>query len=237
MITTLTALLASKYGKYVLEIAIVAGLVFGAYKWAERRGRDAQKESDAQQQAQEIEKSRQASEKATEAMVNQAKASEAAADARAQAAQQQFASLAALLQGLAAKEQAGKEQVSKLADSELHGDIVHKLGVRPAGDSTACYLPAEERAIDDAVTQYPLCQQDKTALSGQVDAKGKEIQAANDVAAARQQAVDAQQKYIAQLEDDYKRLWELHPPLYRSGKCVWLWKCGKRQTAIKLPAP
>ena len=59
MIAALTALIGHKYGKIALEVLVIGGLVFGAYEWAETRGRAAQKEADAGAQAVQIEQERQ----------------------------------------------------------------------------------------------------------------------------------------------------------------------------------
>lgn len=235
MITLLTGLLASKWGKYVLELVVVLGLVFGAYKWAESHGKSVQKETDDQHQAQEIETNRKVASDAKDQLVSQATAAASAADARSQQAQAQFAQLAAVVSSLNAKAKAGKDQVDGLKDSDLHGDIVSKLGVRPPGDTTVGYVPAEERAIDDAVTQYPIAKQENAALSGQVDAKTAEAKANRDVADANAKAIAADEGYIGILQKSYQDIYNQHPPRYRSGKCLFLWNCGRKE--VKLPLP
>jgi hypothetical protein len=237
MITTLTALLASKYGKYAVEALIVVGLVFGAYKWAENRGRVAQKETDDQKQTQDIEKSRQEAQSTKDQLVNQANSQAAAADARAQAAEERFNSLATLLQGIAGKQQQGNDHVRGLSDSQLHGDVVSQLKLRSPGDATACYTPVEERAIDDAVTQWPLCRQQSQALGQQVASAQQDTAAAKDKAAALQGTIDAQAAYERILEADYKKLFDQHPPRYRRAACMWMWKCGKKQVNFSIGAP
>jgi hypothetical protein len=229
VIATLTALVASKYGKIALEIVIVVGLVFGAYKWAEQRGRDAQKSDDDQRQTQQIERSRQEAQAAKDQLVDQANDQAAKADARAQAAEQRFNSLATLLQGIAGKQQQGSDHVRGLSDSQLHGDVVAQLKLRSPGDATACYTPVEERAIDDAVTQWPLCRQQSQALGQQVASAQQDTAAARDKASALQGTIDAQAAYERVLEADYKKIFDQHPPRYRAPACLWLWKCGKKQ--------
>lgn len=232
MIATIEALMASKYGKYALEIIIVVGLVFGAYKWAEHRGRDAQKQFDDQQQTKQIEQSRHEAQATKDQLVNQANGQAAAADARARAAEDRFNSLATMLQGIAGKQQQANDHVRGLSDSQLHGDVVAQLKLRPPGDPTACYTPTEERAIDDAVTQWPLCRQQSTALGQQVTAAQQDTDAARDKAAALQKVIDADEAYQLILRDDYKKLFDQHPPRYRGAACMWLWKCGKKQVSF-----
>jgi uncharacterized protein HemX len=235
MVTTIGALLGTKYGKWIFEIVVVVGLVFGAYKWAEHRGRTQQKETDDQHQSQEIETSRREASDAKNQLVKQANDKASAAEADAKDARAQFTTLANLLQGLSAKEKAGHDQVGKIADSELHADVIGKLGLRRPGDVSACYLPSEERTIDEAVTQYPICKDEKTALTSQVASKQREVSDNEKVIAAKQQALDANDNYLKLLENDYKTLFEQHPPRYRSAGCLFLWSCGKRKVELKLP--
>ena len=82
MITILTGLLASKWGKYILEFGGVALLVFGAYKWAESRGRATQRDSDDQKNTQQIEQARKVAADAKDAAITHAQADAAAADQR-----------------------------------------------------------------------------------------------------------------------------------------------------------
>lgn len=237
MIATLQWLLASKYGKVALEIAIVGALVFGAYKWAESRGRTAQKSADDQSQAAQIEKSREDAQRANDAQVSQATATAAAADSRARAAEGREAAAVASLQQLAGQQLGASTRVKALQNSDLHADVIAQLKLRPQGDTSACYTPAEERAIDDSVSQYPLCQKQSQALTGQVRAADAEAAAAKDKAAALEQAVNADQSYIATLQRDYKQLFDQHPPMYRSAKCLWLWHCRKGAVKFQLGQP
>jgi chromosome segregation ATPase len=237
MIATLTALMASKYGKYALEIFIVVGLVFGAYKWAEHRGRDSQKQADDQQQTQQIENSRKEAQDAKDKLVEHANADATAADARAKAAEDRFNSLATMLQGIAGKQQQANDHVRGLSDSQLHGDVVAQLKLRsPRDDPTACYTPAEERAIDDAITQLPLCRQQSAALGQQVTSAQQDTAAARDKAAALQTEIDALDAYRRALEAAYKELHDQHPPRYRGAECLWLWKCGKQKVDFRIGA-
>ncbi len=233
MITTLTALLGSKYGKYLLEVGLVSALVFGAYRYAEHRGAQAQKEADAQKQEQQIEATRKTASDLQAKAVDHANEDATAADARAQMAEQQFVNLVGLLQRLADKRQAGTDQVAKLPDSEVHPDIVAKLGLRPSGDQTPGYLPKEERAIDNAVTQYPLLQNQVDNLFKQVQQSQDDVEAQKDKVKAKQEVIDAQEAYRRTLEAGFKQLFDLHPPKYRSPKCLFIWKCGTRKTSIQ----
>jgi hypothetical protein len=225
----LTMLVGSKYGKVALEIIIIVGLVFSAYKWAEHRGREAQKQADDQQQTQQIEQSRHEAQTAKDQLVNQANGQAAAADARAKAAEDREAALAVNLATIHGMQQAGNDHVRGLSDSQLHGDVVAQLKLRSPGDTTICYTATEERAIDDAVMQWPLCRQQSQALGQQVTAAQQDTAAARDKATALQKVIDADEAYELILRADYKKLFDQHPPRYRGSACLWLWKCGKKQ--------
>jgi hypothetical protein len=232
MIAVLTAVLGSKFGKYFVELGVVGGLVFGAYWYAVNHGKAVQKDEDNKVQAQELEKARQVGADAKDLLVKQAHDHELEADQRAQEDRAKNAALVSVLQGLGVKEKEGKTQVSQLPDSELRSDIIHKLSVRAANDMTACYLPSEERVLDNAITQYPLCVQGKAVLTEQVTTKEHEVQDQVVMASSKQATIDALQVYITQLEKDYKVLYDQHPPKKRSIKCLFIWKCAIIPTNI-----
>jgi hypothetical protein len=232
MITILAGLLASKWGKYALELIIVVSLVAGFALYFEHKGRTQQKETDDQHQAAEIEKSRKEAADAKDQVVKLSTDRANAAEARSQQAKQQFTALVGQFNGLLAQSKAGRDQVSKLSDSELHGDIVSKLGIRKPGDATPGYLPQEERTLDDTLTQYPIVQQENVTLQGQVTAKSNEAQANLDLANAKQQTIDAQNAYTTLLEKDYQTIFNQHPPRYRSAACLFIWKRGKKEVVL-----
>jgi|GEM_PF-5483341 len=227
MISILTGLLASKWGKYALEAVLVIGLVFGAYKAAEHIGRDAQKAADERQEQIANEAARKDAAALKDELVQQADAKASEAEQRAQEAQQQYTELAALVASLTQKSDAGRQQVSALADSDLHADIVAKLGIRKPADRTPGYLPAEERSIDNTVTQYPIELEKNDALTKEVDAKADQVQAVTDLADARQAAFEADESYIAVLGKYYAQLFNQHAPHRRAAKCLYLWGCGR----------
>jgi len=235
MITLITGLVGSKYGKYVLEIALVAGLIFGAYKWAEDRGKKVQKDRDDQAHSVEIEKSRKESSDLKDRLVAQANDKATAAEANAAGARAQFAQLAGVLATLDARSTQGREQVSKLADSELHADIVSKLGLRRANDLTPGYSAQEERSIDNTVTQYPIELDKNKTLAAQVGRKDAEAKANKDAADARQQAFQADEAYILLLSKYYVDIWNQHAPHRREAKCLYLWGCGRATINIDPP--
>jgi hypothetical protein len=220
-------MVGSKYGKYALEALVLFGLIFGAYKWAERRGREAQRDKDNQVQSLEIEKSRVEASGLKDRLVQQANASASAAEQRAQVAQQQFNVLAGVLSNLDTKARQGQEQVSKLADSELHADITAKLSIRKPGDVTPGYYVQEERSIDNTVTQYPIEVERGKTLAEEVQQKDAEARANKDAADARGQAFKADEDYITLLNKYYAALFNQHAPHKRGGKCLFLWGCGR----------
>jgi hypothetical protein len=235
MITTLSALLGTKYGKYLLEVALVCGLVFGAFKFAEHRGRDAQRDQDNQAHAIEIEKSRKEAADAKDALVRQANEKATASEADAAAARAQFVQLAGILSNLDAKSKQGRDQVSALADSDLHGDIVSKLSIRKPGDSTPGYYAQEERSIDNSVTQYPIEAEKNKTLTGQVQQKDAEAKANKDTADARLQAFNTDESYITLLNKYYADIFNMHAPHKRAPKCLYLWGCGRVTVNLEPP--
>jgi hypothetical protein len=224
----------SKWGKYVLEAAVVAALLFGAYKYAEHQGSKNQKEKDDQASSAQIESSRKEAKDANDKVVKLANERAEAAEQRAKESQQQFSVLAQAFSALDQKSRDAHSQVDKLADSELHADIVSKLGIRKPGDSTPGYSAQEERAIDNDVTQYPIAAEKADNLGRQVEAKTKESAANKDAADARLAAFNSDESYIALLTEFYRRVYNEHPPRYRSAKCLFLWGCGK---ALVMPEP
>lgn len=229
MIATIEWLLARKWGKPLLELALLAGAVFGAWTYAEHLGREAQKQDDQQAQTRDIEKSRAEAQAARDQVVKQANDRADAADKRAQEAEDRVNAAVSKLSDLASRQQAASDHVKGVADADLHRDVISQLKLRSPGDTAACYTAKEERAIDDAVTQWPLCRQQAQTLAGQDAAEKDKTTAATDKVADKQKTIDADEAYIAQLQGDYKTLFDQHPPRYRSWACLKLWKCGKQQ--------
>lgn len=236
MITILTGLLASRWGKCVLEAVILCGLVFGAYKMAEHVGRDRQKAADDQAQQVANETSRKDAVALKDQLVQQANSKADAAEQRAQLAQQEYTQLAGLVASLTQKSEAGRQQVSAVADSDLHADVVAKLALRRPGDGTPGYLPLEERAIDNTITQYPIEVEKNHALAEEVQKKSDQAQAESDVADARQAAFAADESYIAVLGKYYAELFNQHAPHKRAAKCLYLWGCGRLTINLDPPS-
>lgn len=232
MLQLITFLTASKWGKYVLEVAVVAALLFGAYKYAEHQGSKNQRDKDDQASSSQIEQSRREAKEANEKVVKLANDRAEAAEKRAGLAEQQSAQLAMAFTALDRRSAEAQKGVDKLADSELHADIVGKLDLRPANDPAQGYYPKEERAIDTAVTQKPILEDKVQNLAQQASAKDAEAKANRDAADARKQAYDADEAYIALLSKFFAQVYNQHPPRYRSLKCLGLWGCGK---AIAMP--
>lgn len=231
MLTALIPFLGNKWAKLGIEVAVVAALALGIRAYFLAEGKRAGRDEAAQSQQQEIEKARQQDRKDMQAVIDKANGALADAEKQHQAADDALQKLAGILGDLAKQRTAGEGKVSALPDSDLHGYVVGALNLRPAGDKSPGYLPVEERALAGCVTQYPLCQKQVQAEEEKIAAEQKNTAASDQVGAARLDTIKAKDAYIAQLEAKFTELYNLHPPRYRSARCLWLWKCGSRKAS------
>ncbi len=236
MLTALIPFLGNKWARLGIEVAIIAALALGIRAYFLAEGRRAGRDEAAQSQQQELEKARQQDRKDMQAVVDKANGVLADAEKQHQAADDALQKLAGILGDLAKQRTAGEGKVSALPDSDLHGYVVGALNLRAASDKSPGYLPVEERALAECVTQYPLCQKQVQAEEEKIAAEQKNTDASNQTAAARLDAMQAKDTYIDQLESKFAELYNLHPPKYRSARCLWLWKCGSRKVATNSSA-
>ncbi len=231
MLTALVPFLGNKWAKLGIEVALLAALALGIRAYFLAEGKRAGRDEAAQSQQQELEKARQQDRKDMQSVVDKTNSALADAEKQRQSANDTLQTLAGILGDLAKQRTAGQDKVAALPDSDLHGYIVGALNLRAAGDKSAGYLPAEERAMAGCVTQYPLCQKQVQTEEDKVLAEQKNTAASDQISAARLDTLKAKDAYIAQLEAEFAALYNLHPPKYRAAKCLWLWKCGAQKVS------
>jgi hypothetical protein len=225
----------SPLGRWVAAGALFLAIICGIYWKGHNAGQAAGEEGQKQAQVQDIEDQHKITKKDVDAGGTASEARLKALEDNAAAQTRLLLQMSAQFALLAGQRQAAAAQTASLTDTQLHPATVQQLGLRAPNDPNACYNFAEERAIHDAVTQYPLCdRQVKTAVAEREAAEaGKAtVEAQVRELRSRQGELTA---YQAKLEGWYRELYNLHPPKYRSAKCVWIWKCGKRKLAVPPP--
>lgn len=126
---------------------------------------------------------------------------------------------------------------ASMSDPELHPANARLLG-EPEGQS--CYSPRGERRINEALTQFPVCEkQVETANKEHGEREAAMLSMAKALGAAEERA-----KMLEELRkrDDqrFRDVFNLDAPRVRAGKCVWIWKCGRSKAkpdAVALPVP
>ncbi len=232
-------LIGTTVGRWVGVVSIGALLVGGIIwlKVHDAKVREEERAVQADKQSQEIEKMRAADRTATERILNEATAKQEAAERRMQASLDREAGLVRTIASLGQQRAVVAGEVTRVADSELHGFNARSLGIRgPADTSIPCYLAAEERAIATAITQYPLCQKQVEATNAQVVEIKEQVTAQNEKIAAMGTKLDAVTGYASRLEQSYTVLYNLFPRKRRSAKCLWMFSCG-RAKPLPVPAP
>lgn len=139
------------------------------------------------------------------------------------------------LLALAGQRKEADSALAKVPDSELHARIVQQLAVRPPQDTTAGYLPAEERALSQCLTDQPFCEQQSTGLAKQV----AELQLQTHSTGEKYDALAGNYKavvgYTGKLEAHYAELYNAFAAKKRGLKCLYLWHCVKQ--TISAPKP
>lgn len=221
--------------KVGLAIGIVVLLVsIRAYYF--HKDSEAGKESQKGVQADDNESKRKLTEKQAQDSIDNQNKIIAAAEKRAEAAEQNQRTLQLTLQAILGRQQQAAQHTASIPDAELHQANVNQIGLRPAGLTQACYTSSEERAINSAVTQWPLCKDESKTQNGVMQEVKDELKALSDKVTAQEKKYSDLAASKAALFEDYRQLYNAHPPTYRSVKCLGLWKCGKRHIGLPDPA-
>jgi chromosome segregation ATPase len=128
-------------------------------------------------------------------------------------------SLNAMLVSLATQRQQASQQVAGLTESQVM-QIVER------------YTP---RQLADCVTQLPLCEKQKEALTKQVTEEHSATEGFKVQFEARSREYDSLADLQAETEKAYVRLYNDTARPKRSPKCLWLWKCTKPH--LEVPDP
>jgi hypothetical protein len=225
--------LKSPLGRWIAIGAVVLVFLLGARAHYLREGRRQGLETGHVEASQQIEQVRAQAALSLEATAAQAKASIAAADQRTAAVMTQLAQYAATLKQLAQAKQVADEKVNALPDASLHAYVKQTLGL--SADPTDDYTAPEERQLARCVTDLPACQQQLGVMQKAAGAQEEKTAAAEDRATALAKQLDATQQYGRSLYTDYARLYNLQAPKYRSGRCMFLWHCGRRTIPVAAP--
>lgn len=233
-----------------LYAAIGAGvvllvLVWKVYGWK----RDAERLADARAAAEQVEMQRKASEAQMQHELTAEKeirleAEQREAQARAQA--REFASLAQHLgqqaAQLATRQQQVQTEINALSTpAEFELRIKQDLALRrPEDMARPGFVVDELKLIAQAVADRPIILERlekvegrTVALAGQVDAQKGELKAVQEQLASEKRARASLERGYGELTGYYVTLYNSIGVKKRSGKCLYLWKCGEK----KLPTP
>jgi len=218
----------------LIGAALLALIVWQIYHKGVEAGKDEQKKDSDASWSKELEQARAADRKGTEELLghwqglyDEAKRRDQAHEATIDRLQTNFLSL---------QQQRAQvvQEVAKIPDAGLHDYVVTQLGLRPAGVSVPCYLPAEERKLAGIVADNPICQEQVKMLGAQVEEQRKQIVDIRTQVDATEQKFDALTGYTTRLEGHYTTLYNAFPRKTRGWGCLRLWKCGKEKP---LPTP
>jgi hypothetical protein len=136
------------------------------------------------------------------------------------------------IRDLATARQTASQQVARLSDAALPGDLRLKLNVAPL--ATGPLLPAELRAADAIVSDYPILKKENEARTTAEAAANAKVSALSDQLGAVEAERDAAFTWSDTLMGAYVQAYNAVPRARRSPACLWLWKCGAGK---KLPIP
>ena len=222
------------------RIGILSGALLLGVWWVYRSGKEAGKEAQKQESTQEtkaqIEEFRKAAEAeyqristASEAAIREAQVARQASEGRERA-------LVSTLSTLAQQRSDAIRQVQAVPDNQLRSAIVERLALRPVGVEVACYTPSEERKILEAVTDYPPCQKQTQLQSEQIAEIRTQVASLRDEVKAVEQQAQAEKQLRQRYAEFYTTAYNLLRQKKRSGKCLFLWKCGK-EPVLSIPKP
>lgn len=141
---------------------------------------------------------------------------------------------------LLARQSQERARVDALREEELQPEIVMRLGLRRPEDSNPNFYAHELKALAQCVNQYPLCQERLAERDSQVQELRQQMHEVKTQVSAiagkleqEERKTQAYQTYSLQLLGHYREAVNAIGLKKRSGKCLFLWKCGER----KLPVP
>lgn len=224
--------LANRWARYAALGVVVAILLLAVRQHYIDQGK-AQGKNDANSTSSESDaKERVIQQQTLASALKQAQDAITAASAREAAAQSALNTSLATLRAISAQRQAASAQVASLSDLEAHAYNLTLLGGRQDG---SCYSGGQERQIAESLTQYPLCKKEVSAKDDSIKAINDRISALNDKITEKDKAFAAMTNAKHESDVRYVKLYNRYPPTYRSAKCLWIAKCGKRN--LDLPAP
>ena len=231
----LLGLLKSKWTWYAIAaVALLLAFVAVRAHYIDE-GKKAGVEQQQQAEAKDLESLRANAQAALQATVADAQQKIAAAEARATQAAQAAQQQQALVVALASQRQQAAQTVAGLQDSQLHAYNVQQLAVRAPSDSSPGYTPAEERAISNVLTQFPLVVKQSEAQAKQIADLSDQITAVGVKVDSLTAMYNAQVQYSNVLSKAYTTLYNEMSKNTRGWKCLGLWRCQSHQ--LPTPAP
>lgn len=222
------------------RIGILSGALLLGVWWVYRSGKEAGKEAQKQESTQEtkaqIEEFRKNAEAEYQRLTTLNQEAVAQAQQLNREAQAREAKLLNSLQSLSRERSDNLQALQRVPDSGLHQAVVSTLGIRHVSDTASCYTPAEERKILEAVTDYPPCQKQTQLQSEQIAEIRTQVASLRDEVKAVEQQAQAEKQLRQRYAEFYTTAYNLLRQKKRSGKCLWMFKCGK-EPVLSIPKP
>lgn len=224
--------LANRWARYAALGVVVALLLLGVRQHYIDLGKEQGKTDQKGSESYQDEKERVTSQKQLADALQASRDALAVANKREDDAKARENTLLATIRSISVQKQTASAQVASLSDTQAHDYNLTLLGGRQDG---SCYSGGQERQIAESLTQYPLCKKEVSAKDGSIKAINDRISALNDKITEKDKAFAAMTNAKHESDVRYVKLYNRYPPTYRSAKCLWIAKCGKRN--LDLPAP
>lgn len=221
------------YGGLALALALGA---WWLYRSGKEAGKEAQKQESTQETKAQVEEFRKAAEEEYRRIATASEQAIAAAQERTRMSEARESNLVKTLASLSQSRAQSAERVNSLPDTALHSAIVSALGVRDATESPSCFTFREERKILETLTDYPACQKQTQLQTEQIAEIRTQVASLRDEVKAVEQQAQAEKQLRTRYAEFYATAYNLLRQKKRSGKCLFLWKCGKEPT-LNIPAP
>lgn len=161
--------------KKVMIAAGVAVALLGLALWFYQRGKSAGYDSGRRDELEQSRQQQGADRKQFLATLQNYQDDAEAAQKQVAQASQAVAAATTRLAQISQTRARDHAAVAALPDAALFGDIVHKLAVRSAADTTPNFLPAELRKLDDQVTDYAALADANQEIGVKVDALADKV--------------------------------------------------------------
>jgi hypothetical protein len=229
--------LRNRWAQYLALAVLAIGIAIGVRAYLIHLGVERGKEQQKQVEQEDAERKRRIERAKDEEELESHVTAAAEFHARSEKAKALAIGYAAEAESMRSGIETGHRQIAGLADSQLHSQIVQTLAIRPPSDTSPGFYPQEEREVLTRVMDAPKLKALVEKHTQQIEQLTLSAEEGKKELGEVKEQLTVRTRELDKADAAYVDLWNLHPPVYRSVKCLWIKKCGKRKLPANILSP